>query len=69
MLSNTELTLRVQLRAIDILTTMKSNDLVANDVVARCEFGWNDSRDLEIVRDELVCNPGSWADDGGLGDL
>lgn len=63
------LTLGVQLRAIHVLPTMESDDLMANDVVARSKFGGKDSRDLEVVLDERVCNPSSWADDGRLRDL
>jgi len=63
------LTLGIQLRAIHVLPTVKSNDLMTDNVVARSKFGRKDSRDLELVFDQCVCNPSSWADDGGLGDL
>ena len=42
---------------------------MTDNVVARGKFGGEHSRDLELVLDERVCNPGSWADDGGLRDL
>ena len=42
---------------------------MTDNVVARSKFGGKDSRDLELVLDERVCNPSSWADDGGLRDL
>jgi hypothetical protein len=64
-----KLTLRVQLRAINVLTAVECNDLVADDIVARCKFGWKNSRDLELVRNELICDPGSGADDSRLRNL
>jgi hypothetical protein len=42
---------------------------MANDVVAWGEFGWQYGRDLELVRDEFICDPSSWAEDSRLGDL
>jgi len=48
---------------------MKSDDLMTDNVVARSKFGRKHSGDLELVFDERVCNPSSWADDGRLGDL
>lgn len=55
--------------AVHVLATVESNDFVTDDVVAWCEFGGQLSGDLEVVGDELVGNPGSWADDGVLRDL
>jgi len=31
---------------------MQSNDFVADDIVSRCEFSWEDHGRLEIVFDE-----------------
>jgi hypothetical protein len=42
---------------------------MTNDVVARRKFRWKHSRDLELVLDERVGNPGSRADNGRLRDL
>jgi hypothetical protein len=42
---------------------------VADDIVPRREFSWQDSGDFEVVLDERVGYPGSWADNGGLADL
>ena len=63
------LTLGVQLRAIHVLPTVKSNDLMTDNIVARSKFGGKHSGDLKLVLDKRVCNPRSWADDGGLRDL
>jgi hypothetical protein len=61
--------LRVQLCAIVVLTAVKSDNFVADDVVAWSEFRWQDSGDFEVVLDEGVGDPGSWGDDSGLADL
>jgi len=61
--------LGVQLRAIHVLPTVKSNNLMTDNVVARSKFGGKDSGNLELVFDQCVCNPSSWADDSRLRDL
>jgi hypothetical protein len=62
-------TLRVQLRTVNVLAAVECDNLMADDIVARRELGWQDGGDLEVVLDERVGDPCSWADDGGLRDL
>jgi hypothetical protein len=60
------------LRAVVISSTVESNDLVANNVVASLEVPGNSCRRSEVVLDEFVCDPGSrttWSDQSTLGDL
>jgi hypothetical protein len=64
--------LRIELRAVVISSTMESDDLMANDVVASLEVPGNSCRRSEVVLDEFVCDPGSrttWSDQSTLGDL
>lgn len=61
--------LGIQLSTVVVLSTMKSDDLVTDDVVSGCESGRDDSRAGEVVADELVSDPVSGGDESGLGDL
>ena len=42
---------------------------MTDNVVARSKLGGKNSGDLELVLDQRVCNPSSWADNGGLRDF
>lgn len=44
-----KLTLWVGLSAVLLASRMQGDDLVANDVVARCDIGWNGHRRGEVV--------------------
>jgi hypothetical protein len=60
------------LRAVVISSTVESDDLMANDVVASLEVPGNSRRRSEVVLDEVVRDPGSsaaWGDQCTLGDL
>jgi len=64
--------LGVELRAVIISSTVESNDLMADDVVASLEVPGDSCRRSEVVLDEFVCDPGSrttWSDQSTLGDL
>ena len=62
-------TLRIQLRPVVVLAAVQGDDFVPDDVVAWCEFRRQDGGGDEPVLDEAVGDPGSWGDDGGLGDF
>ena len=64
--------LGIELRAVITSSTVESNDLVADDVVASLEVPGNSCRRSEVVLDEFVCDPDSrttWSDQSTLGDL
>lgn len=53
--------LHVELGAVVVLTSVESDNLVADDIVTRCELSGNRGRDLETVADESVGDPGTGA--------
>ena len=64
--------LGIELRAVITSSTVESNDLVADDVVASLEVPGNSCRRSEVVLDKFVRDPSSraaWSDQSTLGDL
>lgn len=49
MMGKRKLTLWVGLSAVLLASRVQGNNLVANDVVARCDVGWNGHRGGEVV--------------------